>query len=124
MSRIILSRYDDGADHIVVGYDRPLNTYYWQEFNQEPEDWSTVDEETWDEMIGFAGYSPNELPTTQDLVNNAATHNDTVFRTMLTVIENGMGVDGSIELLVELKRHQTLDFPESNITIDLSDRSK
>ena len=122
MSRIILSRYDDGSDHIVVGFDRPLNTYYWQEFNQEPEDWSTVDEETWDEMIGFAGYDMNEIPTTQDLVNHAATHSEEVFRTILVVVENSMGSD--IELLVELKRHKTLDYPESNITLDLSERSK
>jgi len=32
MSRILLSRYDDGSTHFVVGYDQPAKGCYWQEW--------------------------------------------------------------------------------------------
>lgn len=38
MSRIILSKYDDGQHHVVVGWDHPAGGAFWQEFNQEPAD--------------------------------------------------------------------------------------
>ena len=116
MSRIILSKYDDGVEHIVVGWDRPLNTYYWQEFNKEPEDWNSPEAMEWEEMLGFAGYDMGELPTVQDLINHAATHNETVFAAITAQLNTGEN------FLLELKRHQTLDYPESNITLDLSEK--
>jgi len=67
MSRIILAFYPDTDEqHLVVGWDRPLSTYYWQEFNKEPEgegDSKWDGNEDWEEMLQYAGYSPNELPT-------------------------------------------------------------
>src|SRR4051794_20780836 len=97
MSRIILSKHDNGEDHVVVGYDRPLNTYYWQEFNQEPEvtyskekdKWQVTSPahkvrvydteekaeehkwDDWEEVAGFAGYDWNELPTPLALMDSA-----------------------------------------------------
>lgn len=89
MSRIILTQHP-GSDehHIVVGWDRPLSTYFWQEFNKEPEvieredgrwvvkNYKGVKKQTfatkaeaeeakwddWEEMKGFGGYMPNEIP--------------------------------------------------------------
>jgi len=88
VSRIILKMHD-GTDepHIVVGWDRPCASYFWQEFNKEPTveqrdgRWKVTsyankvrvyatkaeaDEHKWDdweEMAQFAGYMMNELPT-------------------------------------------------------------
>lgn len=119
MSQIILSRYDDGSNHVVIGYDRPLETYFWQEFNQEPEEdeWNLMTEDeanAWEEMLGYAGYNPGELPTAQDLINDAAVNNHTVFAAITAQLNTGD------ELLLELKRHQTLDYPDSNVVLDLS----
>jgi hypothetical protein len=77
MSRIILAFYP-GTDeqHLVVGWDRPLATYYWQEFNKEPEadpktgDVKWEDHPDWEEMIQVKGYWPNELPTMQSFMNS------------------------------------------------------
>lgn len=64
MSRIILSRWDDGIARIVIGWDHPAGGAYWQEFNREPDpdpqsgavDWSK--HEDWQEMLRFDGYMP------------------------------------------------------------------
>jgi hypothetical protein len=32
MSRILLSRYDDGSNHVVVGWDHPAGGAFWQEW--------------------------------------------------------------------------------------------
>lgn len=74
MSRVILKKYDNGEDHIVVGWDRPLATFYWQEFNKEPApdpesgevNWDAHD--GWEEMLGFSGYMPSEHPTVSSMV--------------------------------------------------------
>ena len=123
MSRIILSRYDDGSEHVVVGYDRALQTYYWQEFNitLSTDEWDELTEEeadNWDNMIGYAGYNPHELPEVRDLFNHAAAHNNVVMLTMMAVIERD--IFRGVELMPELKRHKTLDSPESNLILDLS----
>lgn len=60
MSRIILSKWDNGDQRVVVGWDHPAGGAYWQEFNKEPDpdpetgerDWP----EDWEEMIRFGGY--------------------------------------------------------------------
>jgi len=67
MSRIILAKYDNGEQKFVVGWDRPLATFYWQHFNKEPEpdQGGEVNWEGWEEMVAFKGYAPNELPTLQ-----------------------------------------------------------
>jgi hypothetical protein len=114
MSRIILSRYDDGQERVVVGWDNPLQTFFWQEFAQEPESWENLSDqeaEEWDEMIGFAGYSMRELPELMDLLNHAATHNHTVFNTMQKHED---------VLIKALERHKTLEYPQSNETLDFT----
>jgi hypothetical protein len=75
MSRIILTNYDDNNQHVVVGWDRPLATYYWQEFNKEPEpnqDGDIIWEEfpDWQEVLDFKGYVPNELPTIDEFLKS------------------------------------------------------
>lgn len=98
MSRIILAAREDGLHHIVVGWDPPQNTFYFQEFKAEPfayqrEDgrwgikidktvvkktWSSRDEaegakwnyvsEGWDEIGRYNGYTMNEFPRLEEFV--------------------------------------------------------
>lgn len=69
MSRIILATYPNGEQKFVVGWDRPLATFYWQHFNKEPEPDQSgeVDWDDWEEMAAFKGYIPSELPTVKAL---------------------------------------------------------
>jgi hypothetical protein len=122
MSRIILERYSTGEEHIVVGWDRPLHTFYWQEFNKEPRnpvtgdvEWDSPEGEEWEEMLGFAGYEPNELTTTAALYEHAAKHNEAVHNAM--AFHEG----GLVKMLDE---HSKLEYPDSNISVDLSYKYK
>lgn len=59
MSRIILSRYDDGQECVVVGWDHPGGGCWWQEFNKEKDEkgrpiWEYDD--SWMEVKGYGGY--------------------------------------------------------------------
>lgn len=62
MSRIILKTYDNDEQHIVVGWDHPGQSFWWQEFNKEPDpdptsgevDWAAHGD--WEEMRGYDGY--------------------------------------------------------------------
>lgn len=63
MSRIILTKYDNGEDRLVVGWDHPAQGSFWQEFNKEPEpeqngevDWSK--HEDWVEVARGGGMWP------------------------------------------------------------------
>jgi hypothetical protein len=49
MSRIILSRYPTGQEHVVVGYDHPCNGAFWQEFVKQPSE---------DEIVRDGGFFP------------------------------------------------------------------
>lgn len=74
MSRIILSKYDNGEIRTVVGWDRPCNSFFWQIFNRERDGngrqiWDY--DESWEEMIAFAGYMNGEIKTTEDLIKDA-----------------------------------------------------
>jgi len=77
MSRIILTRYDNGDEHIVVGWDRPLQTFFWQEFNREPDpdpesgevNWDGHD--GWEQMLGYSGYMPREYDNIESLLTSA-----------------------------------------------------
>jgi len=107
-----------------------MQTFFWQEFNAEPRnpvtgdvEWDSPDGEEWEEMLGFAGYMHGELPDTDTLIGHAHVNNQAVFDAILFAIERG-GKDGTPELIVELKRHQTLVYPESNETLDLSETHK
>lgn len=69
MSRIILTAHPDGEKHIVVGWDPPCGSFFWQEFAEEPKnpesgevDWEFT-REGWEEVVRFAGYMFDELPT-------------------------------------------------------------
>lgn len=37
MSRIILSKHDDGSNHVVVGWDHPAHGAFWQEYGSKAE---------------------------------------------------------------------------------------
>ena len=110
MSRIILSRHDNGEEFITVGWDRPLGHLFWSECDRDGE---SIDESYMDRGL--------VIHTTTDFVNAAAVYNDRVFRVLLDAIDRG-GREGAPEVLVELNRHMTLDYPESNVTLDLSER--
>jgi hypothetical protein len=101
VSRIILAEFPGTSEHhLVVGWDHPVASYFWQEFNQEPEVFEREDgtwgvrcgaivketefktkaeagEEKWDlfpsweEMKGYGGYGLNELPTILTLLDAA-----------------------------------------------------
>jgi hypothetical protein len=61
MSRIILSKYDNGEERVVVGWDHPANGCFWQEFNQEPTPDPVTGDQNWDgweEMRRHGGYMP------------------------------------------------------------------
>lgn len=83
MSRIILARHGshtahDREHHIVVGWDRPLATFFWQEFKPNPRnqngevDWEIEMEKSGEaddsEMRGCSGYRVNEHPTIASLI--------------------------------------------------------
>ena len=112
MSRIILSRHDNGEEHVTVGWDRPLQHFFWSECDDKGE---SVDESYMDRGL---------VPTTvESFVNSAAINNPTVWRTIMEAVERG-GKEGAPEVLVELVRHQALDYPESNITMDISTKEQ
>jgi hypothetical protein len=67
MSRIILSRYDDGQECVVVGWDHPGQGCWWQEFNREHDEegrniWEY--DESWEEVKGYGGYMKG-IPRTE-----------------------------------------------------------
>jgi hypothetical protein len=137
MSRIILSKYDNGDDHVVVGWDRAQQTYYWQEFAAEPRmfyseergKWMVDDRaydtkveaqdhqwDGWEEMLGFGGYNDGELPEIADLYDHAMMFgNDPVTNVLADFADQG-------SLLALLREHKGLPSPASNIIIDLSTR--
>jgi hypothetical protein len=67
MSRVILSLNDDQqkTQRVVVGWDRPLQTYFWQIFAAEPDEDPDTGfpkyEDGWEEMVGYGGYVPREI---------------------------------------------------------------
>lgn len=67
MSRIILTKYPNGQQRFVVGWDHPTAAFngsgkgcFWQEFNLEPEDWSEVPED-WSEVKRQGGQGKNAI---------------------------------------------------------------
>lgn len=59
MSRIILSRYEDGQERVVVGWDHPAGGAFWQEFNKEPDPRASSKEwDEWKEVIRNDGMWP------------------------------------------------------------------
>jgi hypothetical protein len=57
MSRIILTKYDDGQSKFVVGWDHPAGGAFWQEFSQEPADGEPYPED-WEEVTRYGGMWP------------------------------------------------------------------
>ena len=55
MSRIVLSKYDNGQERVVVGWDHRRGGAFWQEFAQEP-DGEVPDD--WEEIIRDGGFFP------------------------------------------------------------------
>jgi hypothetical protein len=114
MSRIILEKYHGtNEDHLVIGWDRPLSTYYWQEFNKEPDPTTQTGRVNWDahpdweEMLGFSGYMPNEYTTleafTQNLPNKFKPYLD--------------------EQVLRLLAEHAMDPNTGRVVVDLSERS-
>lgn len=102
MSRIILTRHSNREEHITVGYDRPLKHFWWSVCD--------IEGESVEESFMDYGWTPR---TVRDLVNLAANHSGNVYN-MLSVADK----DG--ELTKMLEEHQTLEYPESNVVVDLS----
>ena len=106
MSRVILSRHSNGEEHVTVGFDRPLGHFFWSECDS--------DGESVDESYIDRGLTPRTVKEFFD----SASANKAVFSAIMDVIERSKA--GDIELMPELKRHQTLEYPASNVTLDLS----
>jgi hypothetical protein len=132
MSRVILTRYEGGDEQIVVGWDRPMSSYYWQIFNPEkvmckacgglggardmggesmpcPDCDGAGKVYPEEEVIGFGGYTPNEMPTVQSLLEKAP---DEVKLYITPVVQ------------VVLQGHANLDYPASNKVVDMSERAR
>jgi hypothetical protein len=56
MSRIILTRYPTGQEHVVVGYDHPCGGCFWQEFTPNPADGVYPDD--FNEIVRDGGFFP------------------------------------------------------------------
>jgi len=77
VSRIIIKVYPDDKDHIVVGWDHPGKSFFWQEFNREPEpdaqsgevNWEKAEDEGWEEMLRYGGYM-REYPTLTQFIQS------------------------------------------------------
>src|SRR5262245_61943395 len=74
MSRILLSIHPNTDEpELVVGWDRPMRTFFWQVFNAEPRnergevDWNCEAAQSWEEVSGFGGYMNGEIPTIEHL---------------------------------------------------------
>lgn len=70
MSQVIVSWHRPDEMHIVFGWDVPLSSYFWKEFNREPApdpQSGEVDWDDWEEIKQAVGYHPNELPTMEAL---------------------------------------------------------
>lgn len=130
MSRVILTRYEEGDEHIVVGWDRATGTYYWQVFNPEkvtceacegkggakdmggesipcPDcdgDGKVYSEE---EVIMFGGYMPRELPTVKSLIEKSPDEVSSLI---------------SQRVQIMLKGHSMLEYPESNKVVDMTEK--
>jgi hypothetical protein len=63
MSRIILTKYDDGQQKFVVGWDHPAHGCFWQEFSQEPAEGEPYPDD-WEEVIRHGGMWPG-IPLSQ-----------------------------------------------------------
>lgn len=96
MSQVILKSYEDGHPEVVVGWDRPMESYFWQHFHPSDAD---------AEIIGFGGYGFQSIPTVVDLIAEMPKE----LRSLMTEqVVNALG------------EHQSLPYPESNTVIDFS----
>lgn len=96
MSRVILSRHPNGAERVVVGYDRPMATYFAHEYDAEEECVRAAE----------AGYRAGGIPTPPLLVDEAG--------------GAGIEIDLTPDLAEVLEAHRALDYPASNVVVDLS----
>lgn len=61
MSRIILTKYPNGQQKFVVGWDHPAQGCFWQEFNLEPSEEEVASNgypEDWEEVARYGGMWP------------------------------------------------------------------
>lgn len=93
MSRIILSRFSNGEEHLVVGYDRPMGSYFAHEYDEEGD---CVYE------VGSDIYGP--IRSTEELVDAAE--------------KAWIVIDWTTELRETLEAHSKLEYPESNVVVD------
>jgi hypothetical protein len=99
MSRIILSRHDNGEEHVIVGFDRPLQHFFWSEYDRMGE---STDESYLDHGL---------TPRTPDEFARSTGGNLTVDEAVARKIETH-------NLMTVLERHMGLEYPDSNVTVD------
>jgi hypothetical protein len=94
VSRVIVTRYPDGEEHIVVGYDRPLGTFFAHEYDEDGDPKRAV-------------YGVPEPVTTP-------------IELALRLGREDWPMLPWDRLTPLLMHHQTLDYPESNVVVDLT----
>jgi hypothetical protein len=95
MSRIIIQRHDNGEEKLSAGYDRPMGYFFVDQYDAEGEYISG---------IGLLGSGPCPTPA------HAASY--------LRDQDVPVGVAEKVQHL--LREHEGLEYPESNVTVDLT----
>lgn len=94
MSRVVVTRHDNGEEHITAGHDRPLNYFFVDIYDEEGEKVGG---------IGLLGDRPCKGP--HDAADYVREHTD----------------EGTAERVADLLvEHARLEYPASNVVVDLS----
>ena len=96
MSRIIISRHPNGEEALTAGFDRPLGYFFVDEYNDEGE---------YVTGIGLLGIEPCPSP---DVARRYLKNRYHLSDPVLTLI-HGL-----------LEAHRELDYPASNVVVDLT----
>lgn len=107
MSRIVISCHPNGMDKVVIGWDRPMNTYFAHLYDDEGMTEVAVDSMN---DNGVMDYDMKDPITTPDELWNKANDHGIVFNLECNNLRD------------ILETHKLLEYPESNIMIDFSDK--
>ena len=110
MSRVILSRWEDGEEKVVAGFDNPFQTFFIQKFTKKPDPNPETGEiewpDDWQECEWNIGML-DKVKTTDHLKYLAPEEG----KQLLTD-----------DVIAVLTSHMDLDYPESNVRVDMAKR--
>lgn len=101
MSRIVLTRHPNGEEHVVAGWDRPLDTAFVDEYDEHGD------------ALRTRGSMSGEKITPAEATIYAAAY-------IADSRPDGIFGDRLVQVLHTLREHQTLDYPASNCEVDMS----